>query len=106
MATPLVVWGDLLRECLKNRGFFEKGETQDLQNVVQAAFELEFLFDDGHEDVDTDGNPDLRFHGVYGGAVDGLDTQVLLDPLEEEFHLPPALVEFGNGQRVQHKVVG
>jgi len=30
----------------------------------------------------------------------------LLDPFEEQFHLPAGLVEAGNGQRGQFKVIG
>ena len=106
MASLVFVWGDLLGKCLKKRGFLEKREAQNLQNFVQAPVELEFLLDDGHQDVDADGDPDLRLHGVLGGAIEGLDAQVLLDPFEEEFHLPAALVQFGNRQAVQDKVVG
>jgi len=91
---------------VKKLGFLEEGETQDLQNVVEAPFELEFLFHDRHEDVDTDGNPDLCFHGVLGGAVEAFDTQVLLDPFEEEFYLPAALVQLGYGNGLQHEIVG
>jgi hypothetical protein len=36
----------------------------------------------------------LDEHGILGGAVKGLDFQVLL-PFEKEFNLPTAAVEFG-----------
>lgn len=53
-----------------------------------------------------DGDPDLRLDGVLRRAEEGLDPQMLLDPLEEEFHLPAAAIEFGHGQRRQREVVG
>ncbi len=31
---------------------------------------------------------------------------MLLDPLEEQFHLPATLVQFGNGERQQLRIVG
>src|SRR5450759_2704291 len=31
--------------------------------------------------------------------------KMLLDPLEEQFHLPAPVVEFGDGQRVEREVV-
>ena len=54
----------------------------------KSSLVREALFDDGNEDVDRHGDPDLRFDGVFGGAEERLDAQVLLDPFEEQFHLP------------------
>ena len=39
---------------------------------------------------------DLNLHGVLRRAPELLDFQVLLQPLEEQFHQPTILVEFGN----------
>ena len=44
--------------------------------------------------------------GVLAGAVKGLDSQILLDPLEEELHMPAALVDLWDGQSGQREVVG
>src|ERR1700738_2810644 len=106
MARRGLYWDDLLGKGLKNRRFLEKPQAQNLQNLVQAAVDLEFLLDDRDQDVGADGNPDLRLHGGLGRAIKGLDAQMLLDPFEEKFHLPAALVQFSNRQRVQDKVVG
>jgi hypothetical protein len=51
------------------------------------------LLDDGYQDVDRDGDPHLRLHGVLESSEERLDPQVLLDPPEEQFHLPPLLAE-------------
>jgi hypothetical protein len=48
----------------------------------------------------------LRLHGVLVGTQEHLDTQVLLDPLEEQLHLPTLVVQLGNPLRLQGKVVG
>ena len=73
---------------------------------MQGHVETEFLLDDRHQHVDADGDPDLRPHSVFGSAVEAFDAQVLLDPLEEQLHLPSAPVQGGNGQRWQRKLVG
>ena len=64
------------------------------------------LFDDGNEHVYGDGDPDLSFHRIFGSAVEGFDPQMLFDPLEEDFDLPPAFVEFRNGGGRQGEMVG
>ena len=58
----------------------EKGDAQNLQDFAEAPVELEYLLQDGREHVDADGDPDLGLHGVGGGPVERLDSQVLYDP--------------------------
>ena len=60
--------------------------------MVKAGFQPETLPDDGHEHIDGNGDPDWSLHGVLAGALECLDSQVLLDPFEEQFHLPAAFV--------------
>ena len=64
------------------------------------------FFYNRHQHIDADGNPNLGLHGVVAGAVKVFDAQVLFDPFEEQFHFPPALVEQGDGQCGQDKIVG
>ena len=61
---------------------------------------------DRHQGVDTHGDPHLSLHRVGAVAEKVLDPQVLLDPFEEQFHLPAALVELGDGQRRKLEVIG
>ena len=49
---------------------------------MQRGVQTKLLLDDGDEHVNRDGDPDLRLYCVLGGAVEALDAQVLLDPLE------------------------
>ena len=49
---------------------------------------MEFLADDRHQDVGTNGDPDLGLEGVVAGAEEVFDSQVLLDPLEEQLESP------------------
>ena len=39
--------------------------------------------DDGRQHVNGDGDPDLCFDRVLGGAVECFDSKMLLDPFEE-----------------------
>ncbi len=56
---------------------------------MEAMFEVEAFLHDGNQDVNRHCNPDLSAHGVLGCAEECLNAKVLLDPLEEEFDLPP-----------------
>lgn len=67
---------------------------------------MKLLFDNSDQHVSGDGAPDLRLHCVLAVADETLDAQTLLDPLEEEFDLPAALVKRGNCQRRQGRIVG
>ena len=91
---------------LKEGRFFEDGEAEDLEDCVEAGVEIEALFEDGDKQVDRHGDPDLSFDGVLGGAIEALDAQVLLDPLEEQLDLPAALVQLGDGRPRQGESVG
>ena len=42
----------------------------------------------GNQKVSRYGNPYLRFYGVLAVAKKHLDAQMLLDPFEEQLHLP------------------
>ena len=65
------------------RHFLEEVDAEDLQDPVHVQLEAKTFSEDGHQDEDGDGGPDLDEHGIGCGSVEGLDTQVLLDPLEE-----------------------
>ena len=92
---------------MSQRDFLERGDAQDLENRVQTGLQVQWLFEDRDEHVHGDGDPELGLHGVCGGAVEGLDPKVLLEPsLEERLDLPPALVQLGDRQGRQRAVVG
>ena len=55
------------------------------------------FFENSHEPVNGDGDPHLDTHGVLRSAVEGLDSQMLFDPFEEEFNVPTAAVKLGDG---------
>ena len=66
---------------------------------------MQTVFQNGDGQINGDGGPDLSAHGVWAGAVKGFDAQRLLEPFEEEFDLPAATIELGNGQSWHGEVV-
>jgi hypothetical protein len=58
---------------------------------------LHFLCN-GKQQIITDGNPNLREHGILARSVERLDMQMLLYPFEETFNLPSLTVKFGYGK--------
>ena len=52
-----------------------------------TAFGLEL--DEGYEQTVDHGGPDLSCDRVLRGAEERLDSEILLDPFEEGFDLPP-----------------
>lgn len=67
---------------------------------------MKFLFHNGDQYVARHSAPDLRLDRVLAVAQEFLDSEVLLDPLEEHFDLPAILVKRGNRQGRERKVVG
>ena len=67
---------------------------------------MQTFFQDGDEQINGDGAPDLSAHRVGRSAVKGFDAQMLLDPFEEQFDLPAAMIELGDGQSRHGEVVG
>ena len=96
----------VIRKYMEQRLFLENGDAQNLENCVEALLQMQPLLDDRHQYVNRDRDPHLGLHGVLGSSEERLDPQVLLDPPEEEFHLPPLLVEQGDALRGKGKIVG
>ena len=67
---------------------------------------MKTFFHNSNQHVDGYGDPNLGLHCVLGGAIEGFDSQVLLDPFEEQLDLPSTFVELCDGQGGQHEVVG
>src|ERR1700757_3446403 len=97
-------------ETLRPRGFSHRLRDAKslvyLQNFAEAAFDPEFLLDDGHEHVNADRDPHLNSYRVVARSVKGFDMQVLFDPFEKQLDLPSTFVKFCNRQRRQREVVG
>ena len=57
---------------------------------------MHVVLHDGHKAVGDDGDINLRFHSILGSAPELLDSEVLLEPLEEQLYQPSVLVEVCN----------
>lgn len=84
--------------------FREYINADDLQDSGQILVQAAGLIENGHHQVGADGDPDLRLHGVLAGAEEGLDSEVLLDPFEEELDLPASLVDLRRHKSFEFKV--
>jgi hypothetical protein len=74
--------------------------------LVHALLGTEGLVENGDEQVGAHGDPDLRLHCVFAGAVEGLDSQVLFEPFEEQLDLPTCLIDFRDDDGLDLEVVG
>ena len=73
---------------------------------MHRRLQLQPLSYDGHEHIRAYGDPDLALDGILRGAEERLDPQVLLDPFEEQLHLPAHLVELTDRERLEIQMVG
>ena len=67
---------------------------------------MQTFFQNGDEQINGDGAPDLGAHRVGAGSIKGFDPQMLLDPFKEQFDLPASAIELGDGQCWHGEVVG
>ena len=57
--------------------------------MVEAGLQAEPFSDDGDQDVDADGDPDLGLDRVFAGTEEAFDAQMLLDPFEQQGDILP-----------------
>ena len=67
---------------------------------------MQAFFGNSDQQVRGHDNPNLRLHRVLARAKEHLDSQMLLDPLEEQFHLQALAVQVGDQLRCEREVVG
>ena len=106
MIQGLHIWRFGFGKGLQNGHFVQQADAQDLQNCVELRRKPQPLADNGDQQVSGHRDPHLGLHRVFGGAVERLDAQVLLDPLEEQLDLPAASIKIGDGLGRELEVVG
>src|SRR5689334_18735455 len=89
-----------------NRHFLKRVNTQQLQSSVQGSGQTQLLVSDSHDQINGDGNPDLCLHRVGARSIVVLDSEMALDPAEEQLDPPPQTVNQGHRQRRDLEMVG
>ena len=79
--------------------FLEQSGGKDLQNCVERMLKAQSFFDNGDQDINSNGNPNLGLDAVRGSAEETFDPKVLFDPFEKEFDMPAVAINGGDGQR-------
>ena len=67
---------------------------------------MQTFFQNCDEQIDGNGRPDLGMHRIGRRAVKSFDPPMLLEPFEEQFDLPAALKELGDGQSRHGEIIG
>lgn len=92
-------------EKFMNTGFVKERCAQDSEYFKRSSSELELVFNYGNQAICCDGRRDLYSNGILRSAPKRFNVKVLLDPLEEEFNLPPVLVKKRYLGSINFKVV-
>ena len=95
-----------MEEEFLNVVFRKQGAAKDPHDLHDWAIELEVVFDDSDETVGDNGHMDLYAYSILRLSPKGLDTEVLFDPFEEEFNLPPVAVQKSDILSVDVEVIG
>ena len=74
-------------------------------NLEHWSPDFEVVLNDGNETVRDDGDVYLNSHSVLRLSPKPLDLKMLLDPFEEELHLPSIFIEKGDFLRFEVEVV-
>lgn len=84
----------------------EQRAAKDAHDLHDWAVEFEVMLNDSDEAVGDDGHMNLDAHSVLGFSPECLDSKVLLDPFEKEFHLPSISIQKRNVFGREIEVVG
>lgn len=74
----------------------EQRTTQDSHDFHDRTTDFHVMFDDANEAICDNGNMYLNTDSILRLSPKGLDAEMLLDPLEEQFNLPPVFIKESN----------
>ena len=96
---PVFLWGEKLHDVILG----EQRAAKDSHDLHDWSSKLEVLLNDSDETVCDDGDMDLNTYSIVALSPERLDPEMLLDPFEEQFHLPPVFIKEGNvlGRKVE-----
>ena len=98
----------LLFERLEQVSDIVRGEcrlAKDTHDFNDRPANFKVMFDDCNEAVCDDSNMYLYAHGILRLTPEVLDLEMLLNPLEEQLHLPSILIEQGDVLCTEEEVV-
>lgn len=84
----------------------EQGAAQDAHDLEYGSVQLEVVLDDCNKAVRDDCDVNLYPHSILGVAPEPFDAQMLLDPFEEQLHLPAVAVKQPDILGIEIEVVG
>lgn len=91
---------------LIERDFLKHIDLENIQQKLWRCRKISLLLGDDDDEINADGDPDLRLDGVERVAEEMFDRQVLLDPLEKDFDLPALAINLGDGEGRQVEAIG
>ena len=87
-------------------GLVGQRNSKYLKDFIDAALQLHIVLHYRHEAISDYGTIDLDADGILGRAPELLDSQVLLDPFEEQLHTPSVTVKLGDCLSRSRQIVG
>ena len=85
-----------------HEGMFEKfvdvildkqGVSKNAHGLNNRAVDLIIMFNDTNETVRDDSDMNLDTDGIFAFAPEGLNLEMLFNPFEEQFDLPPVFIK-------------
>ena len=95
----------LILKEVTDRSLVKQGVIQYAKHVERTFSQLAIVLHNGHNTVCDNCNVYLFSHRILSVVSEGLDSETLLYPAEEKFHLPSLLVEHGHILGLEFKVV-
>lgn len=95
---PIIGFAPILRRGEKFHDVIlcEQGTAQDSHDLHDGTSKLEVVLDNSDETVCDNGDMDLNTYSIVALSPERLDSEVLLDPFEEQFDLPPVFIKEGD----------
>src|ERR1035437_8151816 len=87
-------------------GFFKHIDLDNVEQELRRGRQIQVFASDDDNEIDADGDPNLRLDGIDGVAEKMFDRQVLFDPFEKGLDRPSVAVDVGDGQCGQIESIG
>src|SRR5574344_1890087 len=86
----------LVSQEFMDRIFYQKRMAKYAHDLNNWPAQFEVVLNNGYEAIGCDGYMYLYPDCIFRFTPEGFDTEMLLDPFEKQFDLPPIAVEKGN----------